>query len=115
MRLATHLRRSVAEVRQQLRYLHTAGILHYQPRQESPQAMFTTPRLDAAQLPLDQPRLTAARAWPSTKPAAVVQLRWPARAAASSCCSKYFDEADPPRCGVCDTLPGREESPASGA
>ena len=36
--LATHLRRSVVEVRQQLRYLHTAGILHYQPRQELPQA-----------------------------------------------------------------------------
>ena len=34
--VATHLRRSVTEVRQQLRYLHTAGILHYQPRRESP-------------------------------------------------------------------------------
>ena len=59
--VATHLRRSVAEVRQQLRYLHTAGILHYQPRQEAPQALFTTPRCDAPKLPIDQVRMTAAR------------------------------------------------------
>ncbi|GAA4357129.1 ATP-dependent DNA helicase RecQ [Hymenobacter saemangeumensis] len=99
--LATSLRRSVNEVRQQLRYLHTAGILHYQPRQESPQAMFTTPRFDAAKLPLDQPRLTAARDLAQHKTNAVVQY-----VAGSRCRQQllleYFDEADPPRCGVCD-------------
>ena len=99
--VATSLRRSVQEVRQQLRYLHTAGILHYQPRQESPQAMFTTPRFDAPKLPLDQPRLTAARDLAQQKTNAVAQYLAGHRCR-QQLLLEYFDEADPPRCGVCD-------------
>ncbi len=99
--LATFLRRSVTEVRQQLRYLHTAGILHYQPRQEAPQAMFTTSRHDSAKLPLDQKRLTAARALAQHQTGAVVGY-----AAGSRCRQQllltYFDETDALPCGVCD-------------
>jgi ATP-dependent DNA helicase RecQ len=99
--LATHLRRSVTEVRQQLRYLHTAGILHYQPRQESPQAMFTTQRFDAPKLPLDEPRLKAARDLALHKTSAVIQYVAGMRCR-QQLLLEYFDEADPPRCGVCD-------------
>ncbi len=99
--VATHLRRSVVEVRQQLRYLHTAGILHYQPRQESPQALFTTARFDAPKLPIDQVRLTAARDLARHQTDAVAQY-----GAGTRCRQQflltYFDEADPARCGVCD-------------
>ena len=100
--LATALRRSVVEVRQQLRYLHTAGILHYQPRQEAPQALFTTPRYDAGQLPLDQPRLTAARDLAQHKTQAVANYLAGTRCRQQLLLA-YFDEADPARCGVCDT------------
>ncbi|WP_201983412.1 RecQ family ATP-dependent DNA helicase [Hymenobacter rubidus] len=99
--LATHLRRSVVEVRQQLRYLHTAGILHYQPRQESPQALFTTPRFDAAKLPLDQVKMTAARDLARAKTTAVAQYLSGTRCRQILLLT-YFDEADPARCGVCD-------------
>ena len=99
--VATHLRRSVAEVRQQLRYLHTAGILHYQPRQESPQAMFTTPRFDAPKLPLDQVRMTAARDLARHKTNAVAQYLAGGRCRQQLLLA-YFDEADPARCGTCD-------------
>jgi ATP-dependent DNA helicase RecQ len=99
--LATSLRRSVVEVRHQLRYLHTAGILHYQPQQESPQAMFTTPRFDAPKLPLDQPRLTAARDLAQHQTRAVVSYGAGTRCRQQQLL-EYFDEADPPRCGVCD-------------
>ncbi|HEX8326708.1 MAG TPA: RecQ family ATP-dependent DNA helicase [Hymenobacter sp.] len=99
--LATHLRRSVVEVRQQLRYLHTAGILHYQPRQESPQALFTTPRFDAPKLPIDQVRMTAARDLARHKTTAVGQYLSGTRCRQILLLS-YFDETDPARCGVCD-------------
>ena len=63
--------------------------------------MFTTPRHDAAKLPLDQVRLTAARELNQHKSTAVVGY-----AAGNRCRQQllleYFDEADPPRCGVCD-------------
>jgi ATP-dependent DNA helicase RecQ len=100
--IATHLRKSVTEVRQQLRYLHTAGILHYQPRQESPQAMFTTQRYDSAKLPLDEPRLTTARELAQHKSTAVINY-----VAGTRCRQQllleYFDEVNPARCGVCDS------------
>ncbi|SFQ53792.1 RecQ family ATP-dependent DNA helicase [Hymenobacter arizonensis] len=99
--LATHLRRSVVEVRQQLRYLHTAGILHYQPRQESPQAMFTTQRFDAPTLPIDQVRMTAARDLARHKTNAVGQYLSGTRCRQVLLLT-YFDETDPARCGVCD-------------
>jgi ATP-dependent DNA helicase RecQ len=99
--LATHLRRSVVEVRQQLRYLHTAGILHYQPRQESPQAMFTTPRFDAPKLPIDQVRMTAARDLARSKTNAVGQYLSGTRCRQILLLT-YFDETDPARCGICD-------------
>ncbi|MFC7669643.1 RecQ family zinc-binding domain-containing protein [Hymenobacter humi] len=99
--LATHLRRSVVEVRQQLRYLHTAGILHYQPRQESPQALFTTPRFDAPKLPIDQVRMTAARDLARHQVNAVAQYQMGTRCRQQLLLT-YFDEADPARCGVCD-------------
>ncbi|GAB2865674.1 RecQ family ATP-dependent DNA helicase [Hymenobacter ruber] len=99
--LATHLRRSVVEVRQQLRYLHTAGILHYQPKQESPQAMFTTPRFDSSKLPIDQVRMTAARDLARAKTHAVGQYLSGTRCRQVLLLT-YFDEADPARCGVCD-------------
>ncbi|WP_426062081.1 RecQ family ATP-dependent DNA helicase [Hymenobacter sp. B1770] len=112
--LATHLRRSVVEVRQQLRYLHTAGILHYQPRQESPQAMFTTPRFDAPKLPIDQVRMTAARDLARHKTNAVGHYLTGTRCRQVLLLT-YFDETDPARCGVCDTCLAEKKAAQSAA
>ena len=99
--LANQVRRSLAEVQRQLRYLHGAGILHYQPRHDAPQAMFTTPRHDAPKLPLDQRRLEASRALTEEKTAATIDYLGGTRCR-QQLLLEYFDEADPPRCGVCD-------------
>jgi ATP-dependent DNA helicase RecQ len=99
--LANQVRRSLVEVQHQLRYLHGAGVLHYQPRHEAPQAMFTTPRHDAAKLPLDQRRLEAARALAEEKTAATIHYLSGTRCRQQMLLA-YFDEGNPPRCGVCD-------------
>ena len=100
--LSRHLRQSTTDVVRQLRYLHTAGVLHYHPRCELPQAMFTTPRYDAPQLPLDERRLRAARQLTEQQTTAVVEY-----AASTTRCRQqllldYFAEPDAPACGVCD-------------
>ena len=107
--LARHLRQSTQDVGRQLRYLHSAGVLHYQPRRELPQALFTTPRYDAPQLPLDERRLRAARQLTEQQTTAVVEY------AASDRCRQqllldYFAEPDAPACGVCDSCLARKKA-----
>jgi ATP-dependent DNA helicase RecQ len=108
--LSRHLRQSTTDVVRQLRYLHTANVLHYQPRRELPQAMFTTPRYDAPQLPLDERRLRAARQLTEQQTAAVIEY-----AASTTRCRQqllldYFAEPDAPVCGVCDICLARKKA-----
>lgn len=108
--LARHLRQSTTDVTRQLRYLHGAGVLHYQPRRELPQALFTTPRYDAAQLPLDERRLKAAKQLTEHQTTAVIDY-----AAGTTQCRQqtlldYFDEPDAPACGVCDVCLARKKA-----
>jgi ATP-dependent DNA helicase RecQ len=108
--LSRHLRQSTTDVVRQLRYLHTANVLHYQPRRELPQAMFTTPRYDAPQLPLDERRLRAARQLTEQQTAAVIEY-----AASTTRCRQqllldYFAEPDAPACGVCDICLARKKA-----
>jgi ATP-dependent DNA helicase RecQ len=108
--LSRHLRQSTTDVVRQLRYLHTAGVLHYQPRRELPQAMFTTPRYDAPQLPLDERRLKAARQLTEQQTTAVIEY-----AASTTRCRQqllldYFAEPDAPACGVCDICLARKKA-----
>ncbi|SHI94903.1 ATP-dependent DNA helicase RecQ [Hymenobacter daecheongensis DSM 21074] len=99
--LAQHLKLSVLDVRKTLLFLHRSGIIQYQPRQESPQALFTTPRYDADKLPLDQKRLLQARDLARDKTEAVIRY-----AAGGRCRQQllleYFGELDAPACKVCD-------------
>jgi ATP-dependent DNA helicase RecQ len=116
--LARHLRQSTTDVVRQLRYLHSTGVLHYQPRRELPQALFLTPRYDAAQLPLDERRLRAAKQLTEHQTTAVIDY-----AASTTHCRQqqlldYFAEPDAPACGVCDVCLARKKAaqvPASTA
>ncbi|RYY19107.1 MAG: RecQ family ATP-dependent DNA helicase, partial [Cytophagaceae bacterium] len=86
------------------------GVLHYQPRRELPQALFTTPRYDAPQLPLDERRLKAARQLTEQQTTAVVEY-----AASTTRCRQqllldYFAEPDAPACGVCDVCLARKKA-----
>ena len=99
--LAQHLRLSVADVRKMLVFLHRSGIIQYQPRHDSPQALFTTPRHDADKLPLDQKRLNQSRELARHKTESVIRY-----AAGGRCRQQlllaYFGELEAPVCGVCD-------------
>ncbi|WP_245849718.1 RecQ family ATP-dependent DNA helicase [Hymenobacter crusticola] len=99
--LAQYLRLSVVDVRKMLLFLHRSGIIQYQPKHDSPQALFTTPRYDADKLPLDQKHLREMRALAQQKAAAVVRY-----AAGGRCRQQllleYFGELDAPVCKVCD-------------
>ena len=108
--LARHLRQSTTDVVRQLRYLHSTGVLHYQPRRELPQALFLTPRYDAAQLPLDERRLKAAKQLTEHQTKAVIDY-----AASTTHCRQqslldYFAEPDAPACGVCDVCLARKKA-----
>ncbi len=99
--LAQHLKLSVVDLRKMLVFLHRSGIIQYQPRNDSPQALFTTPRFDADKLPLDQKRLIETRELARHKTESVVRY-----AAGGRCRQQllleYFGELDAPACRVCD-------------
>ncbi|MCR5889462.1 RecQ family ATP-dependent DNA helicase [Hymenobacter sp. J193] len=107
--LAQHLRLSVVELRKMLLFLHRSGIIQFQPRHESPQAMFTTARFDAAKLPLEQKRLHQARELALHKTESVIRY-----AAGGQCRQQllleYFGELEAPACGVCDLCLARKKA-----
>ncbi len=108
--LGRHLRQSTTDVVRQLRYLHSAGVLHYQPRRELPQAMFTTPRYDAPQLPLDERRLKTARQLTEQQTTAVVEYAASLTRCRQQLLLDYFAEPDAPACGVCDVCLARKKA-----
>ncbi|RYY21693.1 MAG: RecQ family ATP-dependent DNA helicase, partial [Cytophagaceae bacterium] len=108
--LSRHLRQSTTDVVRQLRYLHTAGVLHYQPRRELPQALFTTPRYDAPQLPLDERRLRAARQLTEQQTTAVIEYATSTTRCRQQLLLDYFAEPDALACGVCDVCLARKKA-----
>jgi ATP-dependent DNA helicase RecQ len=106
--LATHMRLSVVDVRKMLLFLHRSGIIQYQPRHDSPQALFTTPRYDADKLPLDQKHLRATRELAQQKTAAVVRYASGGRCR-QQLLLEYFGELDAPACQVCDYCLARKK------
>ncbi|ALD21309.1 ATP-dependent DNA helicase RecQ [Hymenobacter sp. DG25A] len=99
--LAQHLKLSVVDVRKMLLFLHRSGIIQYQPKHESPQALFTTPRFDADKLPLDQKRLQQAQELAVHKTESVIRYTGGGRCR-QQLLLEYFGELDAPACGVCD-------------
>ncbi|MGI4832538.1 MAG: RecQ family ATP-dependent DNA helicase [Janthinobacterium lividum] len=108
--LARHLRQSTTDVERLLRYLHTAGALHYQPRRDLPQAMFLTPRYDAPQLPLDERRLRQARQLTEQQTTAVIEYAATTTRCRQQLLLAYFDEPDAQPCGVCDVCLARKKA-----
>ncbi|UYZ60834.1 RecQ family ATP-dependent DNA helicase [Hymenobacter latericus] len=99
--LSQQLRWSTVDVRKTLEYLHKSGIVQYQPRHESPQALFTTPRHDAAKLPLDARALETARERDLLKTEAVINYANGTRCR-QQLLLEYFGELDSKPCRICD-------------
>jgi len=99
--LAQHLRVSVVDVRKMLLFLHRSNIIHYQPRHDAPQALFTTPRHDADKLPLNQKYLHQSRDLSQEKTEAVLRYADGGRCR-QQLLLEYFGELDALPCRVCD-------------
>ncbi|UOQ67610.1 RecQ family ATP-dependent DNA helicase [Hymenobacter volaticus] len=107
--LAQHLKMSVTDLRKMLLFLHRSGIIQYQPRHDSPQAQFTTPRFDADKLPLDQKRLLQARELATRKTESVIQYVTGGRCR-QQLLLEYFGELNAPACRVCDFCLARKKA-----
>jgi ATP-dependent DNA helicase RecQ len=101
-KLAEQLKKPEQEVRRKLEYLHKLQVLVYEPQHDAPQLVFTAPRLDAANLPLDKKKLDKLRN------RALEQAREMAHYVESSdrCRTQlllaYFGEVYDKSCRICD-------------
>jgi ATP-dependent DNA helicase RecQ len=60
-KLAEYLKRTEEEIRRKLEYLHKLQVIVYEPQHDSPQLVFTKPRQDALNLPLNHKKLDELR------------------------------------------------------
>ena len=108
--LADYLRTSEAAVRKSLAYLHQRNIVKYKPQREAPQMVFTTPRYDAANLPLDQKKLTQFRKTALQKAEAVVAYLQSTSRCRTQLLLEYFGEISNEYCRVCDFCLARKKA-----
>lgn len=108
--LADYLRTPEAAVRKSLEYLHQRNIVEYEPQREAPQIVFTTPRYDAANLPLDQKKLLQFRKTALQKADAVVSYLQSTSRCRTQLLLEYFGEISNEYCRVCDFCLARKKA-----
>ena len=101
-RLATLLSTSVSEVVKKLNLLREQELVIYHPRKDQPQLLFTTPRFDAAKLPLRATDLEARKKAHLDKVKAVITYVTHPHQCRTQLLLKYFGEDFREACGVCD-------------
>lgn len=89
-------------VRKALQYMHQRGLIEYEPQHDAPQLLFTTPRHDAARLPLDTKRLTQFRKTALHKAEAVVHYLQTPNRCRTRLLLEYFGEISAQDCRICD-------------
>jgi ATP-dependent DNA helicase RecQ len=85
-----------------LRHLHQRGIVTYEPQHDAPQLLFTTPRFDAGELPLDQKKLDYFRSLALRKTKAVVDYAQTDNQCRTQLLLAYFGEITDQLCRICD-------------
>ena len=101
-KLAQQLNKPEQEVRRKLEYLHKLQVLVYEPQHDAPQLVFTAPRLDAVNLPLNHKKLDQLR------DRAMIQAKEMAHYVETSdrCRTQllleYFGELNDKMCRICD-------------
>ena len=101
-RIATLLSMSVSEIMKKLTMLHEQELIIYTPRKDQPQLLFTTPRLEAAKLPLRATDLETRKKAHLDKVNAVVRYVTHPHQCRTQLLLKYFGEDFRSACGVCD-------------
>lgn len=100
--LAKNLNRPEPQVRQALQYLHQVGMLVYEPQHDKPQVVFTTPRFDAATMPLNQKKLQNFRKLALDKAGSMVQYVQTQNRCRTQVLLAYFGEIYDEECRICD-------------
>ena len=111
--LATLLAISVNEVTKKLKNLHDQELIAYIPRKDQPQIMFTTPRFDAAKLPLRATDLESRKKAHLDKVNAVTRYITHSHQCRTQLLLKYFGEDFRKECGICDHCRQRHSSRSS--
>lgn len=100
--LAEHLSTTEMVIRKALEHLHQRGIIEYEPQHDAPQIVFITPRYDAANLPLNNKKLTQFRKTALQKAGAVVHYLQTINRCRTQLLLEYFGEVSDQLCRVCD-------------
>ncbi len=100
--IASQLSTSVKEVTKTLRLLHEQEMVSYSPRKDQPQLLFTTPRFDAAKLPLRASGLEERKQAYLEKIKSVIRYVTHPHRCRTQLLLQYFGEDYQEDCGVCD-------------
>jgi ATP-dependent DNA helicase RecQ len=90
------------EVIAKLRELQQFQLLHYEPRKDAPQIVFTRPREDSAHMTFDTALLKRRRLAHESRLNAMKSYTENNATCRSQLLLSYFGEKNPPRCGICD-------------
>jgi len=100
--LANKLKISYEQVVTMLNFMHKANILSYEPRKDSPQLTFTTPREEAEYITIDEKKYLARKKSYIEKTEAIIRYVSSKHQCRSMMLLDYFGETSATRCGVCD-------------
>ncbi len=100
--LAQQLKMAEQEVRRKLEYLHKLQVLVYEPKKDSPQLVFTAPRLDAMNLPLDHKKLAMLRKRALAQVKEIAHYLTASNRCRTQLLLEYFGEISDKSCRICD-------------
>ncbi len=108
--LARRLSYSEEEVKKRLTYLHQHSVMIYDPRKTEPQITFTTPRLDAAELPLNQKELEQRKAKDHHRMKVMEDYARLNDICRTRFLLDYFGEQSEKDCGACDVCIAKKKA-----
>ena len=100
--IARLMKRSSLDVKEQLNYLTSQGVLDYRPFNESPTITFLTPRMVVSDLPIDAQFMKFRKENAIKKAKAMVEYLESSTICRTRMLQTYFNETTNKICGVCD-------------
>ena len=101
-KLAEYLKKSEQDVRRKLEYLHKLQVIVYEPQHDAPQLIFTKPRLDALNLPLNHKKLEELRAKAVEQASEMGKYVENSNRCRTQLLLAYFSEITDNSCRICD-------------
>ncbi|QCR24809.1 RecQ family ATP-dependent DNA helicase [Pontibacter sp. SGAir0037] len=101
-KIAEQLKLTDPEVKRKLEYLHKLQVVVYEPSKDAPQLVFTAPRLDALNLPLDQKKLQRLRERALGQVKEIAHYVHTGNRCRTQLLLEYFGEISDKKCRICD-------------